>query len=149
MAAYATEAQIEANLKGVDFSTSTKITSDILTDIIAEESQVIDQHIQARCTLPVVDDDALIFLRKIVIDLVVYRVAKILMPREQKTLPDGRIIQDISMSSSYREAMRMLKDLKDGKTTLPNTSEKSKVFVSSYQYREDTEKEFENGEQQW
>lgn len=129
---YATEAQIEANMKGVDFSEANAAVSTAdLTTMLAEESQVIDQHVQPNYTLPITDADALIFLRKICIDLVIYRVAKVLMPRESKELPNGKIIQDISHSSAYREAMKMLVRLAERKIALPNLAVKSRVFVSS------------------
>jgi len=146
---YATEAQIEANLKGFDASTGDTVDSAALTDLIAEESQVIDQHIQGRYDLPVTDVDALVFLRKICIDLVVYRVSKILMPREQKELPNGTVIQDISHISAWRVAMKMLRDLKDGETTLPSTTEQAKNFFSSFQDDENTDKNFELDKKQW
>ena len=147
---YATEAQIENNLKGFDASeANVEVDSAVLIDLIAEESQVIDQHIQGRYDLPVIDADALVFLRKICIDLVVYRVAKILMPREQNKLPDGTVIQDISHISAWRVAMKMLEKIMEGKTTLPSTTEQSKNFFSSQQDDDNIEKKFFLDEKQW
>ncbi len=147
---YATEAQIEANLKGADFSAANAtVDSAALTEILAEESQVIDQHIEPNYTLEITDPDALIFLRKICIDLVVYRVAKILMPKEQKFLPDGRVIQDISYSGAWHKAMKMLKELLNRDTALPNTSVKSKVFVSSTLDTCNIKPTFEKDKRQW
>ena len=147
---YATEAQIEANLKGADFSAANAtVDSAALTEILAEESQVIDQHIEPNYTLNITDADALIFLRKICIDLVVYRVAKILMPKEQKFLPDGRVIQDISYSGAWRKAMDMLKKLLNREIALPNVAVKSKVFVSSTLDTCDIKATFEKDLRQW
>lgn len=147
---YATEAQIEANLKGADFSAANAtVDSAALTEILAEESQVIDQHIQPNYTLDITDVDALIFLRKICIDLVVYRVAKILMPKEQKFTPDGKVIQDISYSGAWNKAMKMLKDLASRKIALPNISVKSRVFVSSTLDTCDIKSTFEKDTRQW
>jgi len=147
---YATEAQIEANLKGIDFSeANAEVNSAALVDILAEESQVIDQHIQPNYDLDITDPDALIFLRKICIDLVVYRVAKILMPKEQKFLPDGRVIQDISYSGAWRKAMDMLKKLLSREIALPNIPVKSRVFVSSTLDTCDIKATFEKDLRQW
>lgn len=147
---YATEAQIEANLKGVDFSAANStVDSAALVEILEEESQVIDQHIQPNYTLEITDVDALIFLRKICIDLVVYRVAKILMPREQKFTPDGKVIQDISYSGAFRKAMKMLKDLLERKIALPNIPVKSRVFVSSTLDTDNVTQTFEKDVRQW
>ena len=147
---YATEAQIEANLKGLDFSESNAVVdSAALVDILAEESQVIDQHIQPNYDLDITDADALIFLRKICIDLVVYRVAKILMPKEQKFTPDGRVIQDISYSGAWRKAMDMLKKLASREIALPNGAVKTKVFVSSTLDTDNVRQIFEKDIRQW
>jgi len=147
---YATEAQIEANLKGADFSAANStVDSAAMVDLIAEESTVIDQHIQAHYTLPVTDADSLIFLRKICIDLVVYRVAKILMPREQKFLPDGKIIQDISYSGAWRKAMAMLKEISKGDLTLPGQVVEAKTFVSSTLETDGVVQIFERNVKQW
>ncbi|MGR3220011.1 MAG: phage protein Gp36 family protein [Candidatus Anammoxibacter sp.] len=147
---YATETNITNNLKAFDPTASgAAVDSTKLATYIEEESQVIDMHIQSRYALPVTDDDAKIFLRKICIDLVVYRVAKVLMPREQIQLPNGTTIQDISQIGAWRNAMKMLKDLMDGTTTLPSTTEDSKVFASSYQDTNDTKKNFELDVKQW
>ena len=146
---YATEAQIIANLKGLVVGASNTITTAILSDILAEESQVIDQHIQPNYTLDITDADALIFLRKICIDLVVYRVAKILMPKEQKFTPDGRPIQDISYSGAWNKAMTMLKNLLIREIALPNISVKSRVFVSSTLDSDNVTQTFEKDVRQW
>ena len=147
---YATESQIEANLKGADFSAANAIVdSAALTEILAEESQVIDQHIQPNYTLDITDAAALIFLRKICIDLVVYRVAKILMPKEQKFTPDGKVIQDISYSGAWNKAMKMLKDLLSREIALPNVPVKSRVFVSSTLDTCDIKSTFEKDVRQW
>ena len=146
---YATEAQIIANLKGLVVAGGSTITTAILAEILAEESQVIDQHIQPNYTLDITDADALIFLRKICIDLVVYRVAKILMPKEQKFTPDGKVIQDISYSGAWNKAMKMLKDLLSREIALPNVPVKSRVFVSSTLDTCNIKATFEKDKRQW
>ena len=146
---YATESQIVANLKGLDVGVGKTITTAILSDILAEESQVIDQHLQPNYTLDITDADALIFLRKICIDLVVYRVAKILMPKEQKFTPDGKVIQDISYSGAWNKAMRMLKEILSREIALPNISVKSRVFVSSTLDSDNVKQTFEKDVRQW
>lgn len=146
---YCVTSDIEANLKGTSFSASTTPSDTELDRFIDEESRVIDAHLRGRYDLPITDATALEFLRKISVDLVVYRVSKLLMPREQKTLPDGRTIQDVSHSSAYREAMRMLKSLMDGKLSLPGVSVKGLSFIQSYQEESDTDKNFDVEKQQW
>ncbi len=145
---YCTEADIVENLAGVTFGVNTVVTSAALSNMIDQESQVIDQHIQSNNTIPVVDSDALIFLKKICIDLVIYRVTKVLRPKNIEPVPNNAT-QDISHASAWRLAMQMLKDIKDGVTTLPNTDIQDKTFVSSTLNDDQVDSTFEKDTRQW
>lgn len=149
MTDYCTSSDIVENIKDGVFSSSTAVTSSALSAMIAQESAVIDQHVTPRYTLPLSDASALLFLKKICIDLVVYRVTKVLQPKTATPAPDGSIVQDISHSSAYREAMKMLKSIMDGKMTLPGEAVKSVSFFGSTGVDDDHEGEFESGERQW
>lgn len=147
---YATEADIVENLSGVSFGANTVVTTGALTNILAQESQTIDQHIQQRYTLPITDADALIFLKKICIDLVIYRVTKILRPRTIEPVPGARTnTQEISHSSAFRVSMKMLVDIQDGVKTLPNIDLKSRTFVSSTLESTNVQQTFEKDKIQW
>lgn len=145
---YCVEADIVENLRKVSFSATTAVTSTALDNIIDQESQVIDQHIQSRFTVPPVDDDALIFLKKICIALVIYRVTNILRPRNIEPIPN-KATQDISHASSWKAAMNMLEDLQSGETVLPNTDVTAKVFVSSTLETDGVEGTFKKDIKQW
>lgn len=149
MTDYATKADIELNLKGVTFSASTSVTSDGLVAMISQESSVIDQHISSRYALPITEASALLFLKKICIDLVVYRVTKVLQPKNATPIPQDKAIQDISHSSVYREAMRMLRSVSDGSIALPVEEQSTRTIVSSTAVDDDQETTFELEEQQW
>lgn len=145
---YCVEADIIENLRGVSFGAATPVTSTALGNIIDQESQVIDQHIQSRFTVPPVDADALVFLKKICIALVIYRVTTILRPRNIEPIPN-KATQDISHASSWKAAMNMLKDLQSGETVLPNTDVTAKVFVSSTLETDGVEGTFKKDVKQW
>ena len=145
---YCVEADIIENLRGVSFSSSTPVTTAALGNIIDQESQVIDQHIQSRFTVPAVDPDALIFLKKICIALVIFRVTAILRPKDIQPIPNDEN-QDISSASTWKSAMNMLKDLQSGETVLPNTDVTAKVFVSSTLDSDGVEGIFKKGVRQW
>ena len=149
MVDYCSQSEIKDNLKGFELQSDTTITPEILSEIISEESAVIDQHVQSRYTLPITDATSLLFLKKICIDLGVYRVTKILQPRQAVQTPAGPVMQEISNSSAYREAMRMLKDLMKGNTTLPGEEERALTFVSSTAVDCDHKTNFKYEEQQW
>ncbi len=134
---YCVEADIVENLRGVSFGANTPVTTTALGNMIDQESQVIDQHIQGRYTIPVVDVDALVFLKKICIDLVIYRVTKVLRPKNIEPIPN-KATQDISHASAWRVSMKMLKDLRAGDSVMPNTDLKGKTLVSSTQESDNT-----------
>lgn len=130
MTDYCAASDVKNNVKGLTVSGTSAITTDSLADIISQESAVIDQYIRPRYTLPISDATSLLWLKKICIDLCVYRIAKILQPKVSAPLPQDAG-QDISHVTAYREAMNMLKNVMNGKMTLPGETEKSLTFFSS------------------
>ena len=147
---YATEADIVENLSGVSFRAGKPVTDIALNNILAQESQVIDQHIQQRYELEITDVDALIFLKKICIDLVIYRVTKIIRPRTIEPVPGAKTnTQEISHSSAFRVSMKMLVDIQDGVKTLPNIDLKARTFVSSTLQSDNVQQTFEKDKIQW
>jgi len=145
---YCLEADILENLRGLTIGAATPVTTIALGNMIDQESQVIDQHIQSRFTVPPVDADALVFLKKICIDLVIYRVTKVLRPMNIEPIPN-KATQDISHASAWKISMQMLKDLQSGETVLPNTDVTAKVFVSSTLETDGVEATFKKDVRQW
>lgn len=148
MTDYCTSSDVAANLKGVTFSATSTITTTGIGDIITQESAVIDQHITARYELPISDTVALSFLKKTCIDLCVYRVSKILQPQVAAPIP-AEAGQDISHVTAYREAMKMLKGILDGKMTLPGEDSRGTTFVSSTADTNNETMFFDASEDQW
>lgn len=149
MTDYAIKADIADNLKGVIFTETSPVTDSTLSDMISQESATIDMHILPRYDLPITDVTSLLFLEKICIDLVVYRVKTVLQPKSALPQPDSKVAQEIVSSSPHKEAMRMLKAILAGKMTLPGESTKSINFVSSTAVDNDTQTEFDSEKQQW
>ena len=149
MTDYATQSDIEGNLKGTTFSSSSSVTETVLGEMISQESAVIDQHIIPKYDLPITDATALLFLKKLCIDLVVYRVKLVLQPKSSLPQPDGKVDQEIVTSTPYKEAMRMLKAILAGKMTLPGEETKSISFTSSTAVDCDQQTKFIAEEQQW
>lgn len=149
MTDYCASSDVVANMKGVAFSATSTPTATALADMISQESAVIDAHL-TRYTLPIAGAAALLFLEKICIDLVVYRVTKVLAPKAPpQVAPDGKTMQDISHASAYREAMRMLKALMKGEMTLPGETLTSTKFFSSTAVDCDEEMTVDYSETQW
>lgn len=147
---YALESHIVGEMKGVTFSSSSFVTTSKISEILDEADAEINGYINARYNLPITDSSALLFLRKIAIDIVVYRVSKILEIKSSKPIPDGRIIQDISSASTYRQAIKVLEGIRDGKNQLYGATLKSSVGnVKSYNNTNNIEPQFKVDEQQW
>lgn len=146
---YCTESDILENMRGVDFNSQSAVTDTALGNMITQESQFMDGFIQGRYNLPLTDSDALTFLKKICIDLVVYRVTKVLQPKDQLPLPSDKARQDISTGSAYRVVIQMLKSVKDGSCPLPNTPVKSIKLFSSEAVDQGWEGVIKKDEQQW
>lgn len=149
MAVYCTEAQVTANMKGVSFGASTAVTSSALSDIIAEESAYIDAKISRRYTLPIAGATDLIFLRRLCLALVIYRVTLILQPKSIRPTPDGNVEQDISTEGQYRKAIKDLDAIASGAADLPTEDKKSISFISSTALSNDEECQFVHDETQW
>ncbi len=149
MTDYATASDVTENMKGVTFGATTAVTTDALAAMISQESAIIEQYISPKYTLPITDASALLVLQKICIDLVVYRVTKVLQPKTAIPAPDDKVVQDISHSSAYREAMKMLKYIMEGTMTLPGEETKSVNFFKSTAVDDDADTEFEAECRQW
>ncbi len=146
---YCTQDDIRANLKAVKIASNTAVTPDALTDMIDQEGAVIDSYISRRYALPITDTSALNFLKAICIDLVVFRVAKVLQIKDSTPLPNGSFIQDITSSSIYREAMRKLRDIGEGRSELPGITRIEKKLASSSANTRKEDFTFKYNEQQW
>ncbi len=74
---YAETTDIATELQGYDTQKGI-VTNDILEGYIAQESALIDQYLATKYITPVTEDSPLLVLKKICIDLVTYRVTKVL-----------------------------------------------------------------------
>lgn len=126
--AYADTDDINGELKGVTLPMN-PITSDVLTGILDQESAVIDNYLGNYYTTPITDTTALLVVKKICIDLVVFRVVKIMA----KNLPDTAERDITRETGAYREAMAMLKKIGKGDMNLQGaerlTSKASRISI--------------------
>ena len=147
---YALQEHVEGELKNVEFSSDSLVSETKLAQILEESDAEIDSYINGRYNLPIVDTKALVFLRKLSIDIVVYRITKILEIKDVRPISDGRITQDISHGSVYRQAINTLKDIRDGEMPLYEAELKtSTAKVKSYNDTNNVEATFKIDEQQW
>jgi phage gp36-like protein len=150
MANYCTQADIEINMRGVSFQASgTAISIAGLSNIIAEESALIDAHLQVRYELPIANATALLFLKRIAIALVVYRATNIIQPKQIKPIPNDNAEQEISHYSAYKDAMRFLREIQAGKMSLPLEDQASVPNFVSTAVTDADEATFVYHETQW
>lgn len=117
---YAVQADIENEFKRVSFDDPNDAISNVaLSDFLDQADSVINMYIEKRYLLPIVSSNALLVLKKIAIDIVAYRVTKILSLTKSVPIPDGRVVQEITEGTAYRESMNLLKGIGSNDFDLP------------------------------
>ena len=118
--AYATVSEVESEFKKMDFADANAgVDTAEVTRFLDEEQARINSCIGTRYVVPVTGGaEALLLLKKILIDLVVFRIVKILNIRKAVPVPDSNIIQEITEGTAYREALKILDHLAKGTKVL-------------------------------
>ncbi len=120
---YALEADIIKEMKGIGFTSSTQVTSAAISDFLDQADALINMYIGKRYVTPATGSESLLVLKKIAVDIVVYRATKILDLKKSIPIPDSNVIQDITEGSAYRHSIKLLTDIRDNKMDLPDESE--------------------------
>lgn len=153
MSAYCSTSDIQAEIKKLPLDATTPVTTDQVTEFIDQESARINSYITARYTLPISGTESLLFLKRICIALVTWRVSDILSTRKTQMLPNGMISQDLSGATAYKQAVKDLKALAKGDIKLPDESVSNstpgKAFFSSNNLDTSFESAFDVSEDQW
>ena len=148
---YATSADIESEFKNLDFDASgAKVTAAEVTEFITQESNIIDMRLSNRYETPITGTASLSILKKITIDCVAYRVAKILNLKKELPLPDESIKQDMNYASACRQSKKLLDDIFEGIVILQDAELKlSGTGVASYNVDNNILPVFERDTDQW
>lgn len=152
---YCSRDNVTSVFKNLDVDVSgTAIIQSELDDWIEEASAYMDSFLAVQYSLPITGTSSLIMLRGICVDLVAYKVAITLNLKNDRSLPNGNIVQELSHASPYREAIKFLKSLKDGKVYLPDELPEETVGGLSSLYTEadydtDINPIFKKTDQQW
>ena len=153
---YATEEDIRSELKEAEFEGDTLVTAAAIADFLAQEGAKIHAFIAQRYTTPISENDspqAYALLKKIEIDLVTYRVVKVMDKSKSVPIPDERVVTEITEGTAYNESMKMLYALQKGKIDLPDATETDPDagFGSfhSESINSDVDPVFDVTEQQW
>lgn len=117
---YATTDEIVSEFKSLNISAANSaVDTAEVTRFIDEACAQIHSCLANRYVTPVTASaEALLLLKKITIDLVVFRITKILSTKKAFPVPDENVIQEITEGTAYREAMKLLEDLSEGRKQL-------------------------------
>ena len=116
---YATSADIRAELKNIAFTSTSSVTDDAILDFLDQAEALINMYIGQRYVTPVTSAEAILVLKKCEIDIVVYRVTKILDLKKSVPIPDTAIPQDITEGSAYKQCIKLLESIRDNDMDLP------------------------------
>ena len=142
--AYSTYEDVKSEFKGVDFGSSTPVTSTEVTGFIVQADALIDSLVSKRYETPITGSISLSIIKLISIWLVADRVSKIL---QVKTTKEETKTADKSL---YDKAMAMLKAIIAGDLVLTDaTVVSSGNGWASYANSNSLENEFKKGEPQW
>ena len=129
---YAASGDISNELRNVDFSeTDAEIDEAKVNQYLIEADAEINSKLQNRYVIPLVDetDEAKELLKKLEIDFVAYRVAKILNLKKDFPIggdPTGKtIIQKITEGEAFKLALKRLEDLNCGRIILAGATQLS------------------------
>lgn len=147
--AYATTTEITDEFKKLDIlSVDSIVDSAKVTRFIDEATAEIDTFLSSKYEIPVTGSNALLFLKKICIDLVSFRIVKIISIK--KAVPQSKnAYQEILEGKFYDEAMDKLKMLAKGELVLPDAVALSSGSIRSYNVKNNTTPVFKKDERQW
>ena len=155
--AYAANQDIANELRSIDaFPASDKeITIAKVNAFLDEADAEINAKLQNRYVIPLVaaSAEALLLLKKLEIDLVAYRIAKILNLKKDIPIPGDRtnsVIQVLNEGTAFKLAQKQLNDLNKGVIILDGATQLSTgQGVSSVVVDCDVESVIEKDKVQW
>lgn len=143
--AYCTEAQVQAEFKQLDITSTTAIKTGNVAEFIAESDAEINAIIGTRYVVPVASGEALTLCRMMSRALVANRVAGIL------AIKTGNQAQDQNASRMSREdVLKLARSIADGKVAFEGADLiDGDGGVKSYVSGTDVERVFKRGDKQW
>lgn len=152
--AYVTAANVASEFKKIAFDSNSAITDTEVTEFIEQEEAVINATVSNRYEVPVTGTEAVKILKNISVAYVAYRVAKILNLKKDIPLPEKFVSQtllaNIQEGDKYKEAKRLLYDIRDGKIILKDATALSTTQgVKSYNAENAIGPQWKRDTRQW
>lgn len=145
--AYCTNTEVQNECKGLDYNSSSAITTTKVDAFIGQADAYIDSRLGLRYVTPITGAGALLVVKMISTYLVADRVQSILKTltgnaqRDQNNIPEDTL---------GKKAERMIKAILAGEMTLSDaTLVSSSEGVHSTTYDDEIEHTFEQGVDQW
>ena len=149
---YSLLTDIESELRDVSFTSGPNevLTIAEINAFLTQTEALINTRLSNRYELPIVGVASLLLLKKIEIDLVTFRVVKILNLKRETPTPDSRIEQDLNYSAAFQQSTRLLEELFMGKVLLPDDSPKTAGSgISSFNQVNNIQPVWERDAKQW
>lgn len=125
--AYTTTAEIQLDIKGMVFSSTTIVTDTAVTGFIAEADALINAHVGKRYDTPVTGSgEGLTLLKLCSRSLVSARVKGIMAVKQDKSQDANQAV--VSTSLSPTAVMKILCDIKDGVLNLDGATPKESDY---------------------
>lgn len=147
--AYTTSTEVSQDFKDMTFASgSGNISSEDVTQFIAEADALINAYIGTRYTTPVSSGEGLTLLKLLSRSLVTARIKKILEVKQEKSTDANQSVVGVLLSPS--KVMEILKGIQEGSLTLIGASAllSSNGFYSKNS-ADEVEPVVKKDEQQW
>jgi phage gp36-like protein len=148
---YATVADITSEFKDIDFSASNAaVTTTEVEKFLTETDALINATVANRYTTPITGTISLLIVKKIEIDIVCCRVAKILNLKKEVPTPNNSIVQEMNYGAACKKSEKLLEDISSGGLELPDAPvSDSSPGISSYNADNNILPIFERDTKQW
>jgi len=120
---YANICDVATEFKGIEFDADSGVKPDTVEKFLEQDEAFIHTYIGERYTTPVTSTEGIEVLKKIEVQLVAFRIDKILDLTGSRPVPKAGIIQSNDRAFCYKEAIDYLKSIRDNKMNLPGTDE--------------------------
>lgn len=145
--AYCTAADVQEDFPGTTFSSTSKVTLASLSNHITDADALINSYLAGRYEVPVVATAALATLKLLSRSLVADKVKGLL---EIKQATNQNANQNVRSGLNTRDVMKLLEDLRDGKSQLTGAALLlAGGGISSFNVGSTRETRFKTGEDQW
>jgi len=122
---YANICDVETEFRGIKFDADADsgVKPNTVEKFLEQDEAFIHTYIAERYPTPVTSTEGAQILKKIEVQLVSFRIDKIISLTGSRPVPKAGIIQSNDRELCYKEAIKYLEAIRDNKMNLPGTEE--------------------------